>query len=195
MLFWLLAQADHATDDAADAASHSADASDLAAVMDMNLLPAATALAVFLLAFGILYVKVWPMITKGLDEREGKIRETLAAADAAKESAEAALAENEKAKAQIVTERGEAIAKAKADAKAVGEELKRQNEADLTEMKNRATRDIEAAKTTAITQLHTEATMLASMIASKILQREITADDQQNLVEEALGELGKMRKS
>ena len=85
------------------------------------------------------------------------------------------------------------IAKARTDAKAVAEELRKRNETDLTEMKQRATRDIDIAKTAAIVELHAEATVLAASIASKILQREITAADQQKLVEEALGELGNMK--
>ncbi|MCH8165616.1 MAG: hypothetical protein IH889_08405, partial [Planctomycetes bacterium] len=35
-------------------------------VMDVNWLPAVTTLVVFLIAFGFLYVKVWPQIVKGL---------------------------------------------------------------------------------------------------------------------------------
>ena len=85
------------------------------------------------------------------------------------------------------------IAKAKADAKSAGEELRRQNETELASMKQRATRDIESAKQAAITELHAEATVLATAIAGKILQREISASDQQNLVEETLEELGRMQ--
>ena len=81
------------------------------------------------------------------------------------------------------------IAKARADAKAVAAELRARNEADLAEMKRRATQDLQTAKRAAITELHAEAVTLAADIAAKILKRQITAEDQQRLVDESLEEL------
>lgn len=185
-MLWLLAQ---------EGAEHAEQAAEHAEVMAFNWLPFATSLVVFLTTFIILYFKVWPLITKGLDEREKKIRDAIAEADAAKVSAEASLAEYQENLASARVEANEMIAKAKADAKAAGEELRRQNETELASMKQRATRDIETAKHAAIIELHAEATVLAAAIASKILQREISATDQQNLVEETLDELGRMQKA
>ncbi len=182
-MFWLLAQ-----EDAGHAVEH-------AEVMALNWLPAVTSLVVFLIAFGFLYLKVWPLITKGLDEREQRIRDALAEADAAKESAESALAEYQEKLVTARKEAGEMITQAKADAKAAAESLRRQNEEDMAGMKLRATRDIDAARQAAITELHAEASMLASTIAGKILMREISAEDQQKLVEETLDELGSMQEA
>lgn len=186
MLFWLLAQDEHAGEDVAHAVEH-------ADVMAMNWLPAVTSLVVFLIAFGFLYLKVWPLITKGLDEREQRIRDALAEADAAKESAQASLAEYQESLVTARKEAADMITKAKADAKAAGEAMRRQNETDMANLKQRATKDINTARLAAITELHVEASMLASAIAAKILQREISADDQQKLVEETLSEMGRMR--
>ncbi len=183
-MLWLLAQ---------EGAEHAVPAAEHADVMALNWLPFVTSLVVFLTTFIILYLKVWPLITKGLDDREKKIRDAIAEADAAKVSAEASLAEYQENLASARTEANEMIAKAKAVAKSAGEELRRQNETELASMKQRATRDIESAKQAAITELHAEATVLAAAIAGKILQREISASDQQNLVEETLDELGRMQ--
>ena len=183
-MLWLFAQED---------IEHAKQAVEHAEVMALNWLPFVTSLVVFLTTFIILYVQVWPLITKGLDEREKKIRDAIAEADAAQASAEASLAEYQENLASARTEANEMIAKAKADAKSAGEELRRQNETELASMKQRATRDIESAKQAAITELHAEATVLATAIAGKILQREISASDQQNLVEETLEELGRMQ--
>lgn len=198
-LLLMAMQDDHGTVPAEGGGDHAADAAhgmEHAEVIDVsNWLPAVTALVVFLFALGILYVKVWPLIIKGLDEREKKIRDTLAEADAAKEEAQAALAEYQENLAEARKEAGEMIAKAKADAKAAGEELKRKNEAELSDMKQRATREIESAKQTALTELHAEASALAAAIAGKILEREISADDQQRLVDETLSEMGRMQEA
>jgi len=187
MMFWLLAQDEHAAEAAHAVTGGHAD------VMAMNWLPGVTTLVVFLLAVGFLAWKVWPLILKGLDERERKIRETLAQADAARARAEEALAQYEESLTRARKEAGEMIARARADAKAAGEEFRRRNEAELTELKQRATREIDAARLTAVAELHAEATSLAATIAGKILEREITADDQRRLLDETLSELSRMQ--
>ncbi len=164
-----------------------------AEVMGLNLLPAITAIVVFLLAFGFLYMKVWPKILQGLDDRDQKIRQEIANAEAAREKADAALAEYEKELASARHEANELIAQARADAKAVAKDLRDRNETELVEMKQRATRDLESAKRAAITDLHAQAASLAADIAARILKREISAEDQQRLVDESLGELAGAR--
>jgi F-type H+-transporting ATPase subunit b len=164
-----------------------------AEVIALNWLPAATSLVVFLVAFGFLYVKVWPKIIKALDDRERKIREDIESAEAAREQAKAALAEYEKELAGAREEASQIIAKAKIDAKAVAEQLRTRNETDLAKMRDRATRELESAKRTAIAELHGEAANLAADIAGKILQRQITPQDQQRLIDESLRELTSVR--
>lgn len=169
-------------DEPAHAATH-------AEVMAMEWLPAVTTVIVFLVAFGFLYVKVWPRIIKGLDDRQQKIHEEIRSAEEAREQAKAALAEYESQLAGARQEAGEMIAKAKADAQAVAAELRARNETELNEMKQRATRELQSAKHAAITELHAEAATLAADIAGKILKREISAADQKRLVDESLEEL------
>ena len=172
---------------AEDAAEHGVESAEL---MAANWLPAVTALVVFLLAFGFLYMKVWPKIAQGLEDRENKIRHEIESAEQAREQATAALAEYERSLASAREEANAMIVKAKADAKAAGEQLRARNEADLMEMKQRATRDIDSAKAAAIGELHTQAAMLATDIAAKFLSRAMTAQDQQRLINESLDELG-----
>ncbi len=170
-----------------EAAEHGVESAEL---MAANWLPAVTALVVFLLAFGFLYMKVWPKIAQGLEDRENKIRREIESAEQAREQAKAALAEYERSLASAREEANAMIVKAKADAKAAGEQLRERNEAHLVEMKQRATRDIDSAKAAAIGELHTQAAMLAADIAAKILSRELPAQDQQRLINESLDELG-----
>ena len=158
-------------------------------VMALTWLPAVTALVVFVGAFGFLYVMVWPKIVKGLDDRDQKIRGEIANAELAREQANAALAEYQKELASARQEANQLIARARADAKAVATELRDRNEIELAEMKQRATHDLENAKRAAITELHAATATLATDIAGRILNREISAADQQRLVEESLAEL------
>ncbi len=160
-----------------------------AEVMAADWMPAVTSLVVFLLAFGFLYVKVWPRILKGLDDRQAKIRQEIKSAEEAREQAKEALAKYEHELAGARQEANQLIASAKADAKAVAAELRASNESQITEMKQRALRELESAKRTAVSELHAEAASLAADIAARILKREITPQDQQRLVDESLQEL------
>ena len=81
------------------------------------------------------------------------------------------------------------IQSARAEAKRVAEDLKAKNEAELAERLKRASHDIETAKKAAISQLHDSAADLAAAVAGKILDREVNAADQKQLVEESLKEL------
>jgi F-type H+-transporting ATPase subunit b len=160
-----------------------------------NWLPGVTALVVFGIAFAVLGTVVWPKITKALDDREKKIRDEIASAEAARKQAEAAQREYQDSLTKAREEANQMIAKARADAKAVADELRTRNEAELADMKTRATRDIEAAKQSAIGSLHAEASNLAVAIAGKILQREINPRDQQHLMDESIKELAKAGKN
>jgi len=157
----------------------------------VQIVPLVTTIVVFIVFFLILAKTVWPKITAGLDDRDRKIREEIEAAEEARAKAEAAQAEYKESLASARKEAAEMITQAKSDAKAAAEELKRRNEADLTEQKLSASREIDAAKQAAISELHAEATTLAVTIAAKVIGREITAEDQQRLVEESLRELAR----
>ena len=161
-----------------------------AEVLDLgNWLPGATTLLVFMIAFGFLYVKVWPPIVKGLEDRQRKIREEIEAAEEARAQANAALEEYERNLTEAHQEAADMIAQAKSDARAAADELRARNETELNDMKQRATREIENAKRKAIVELHAETATLAADIAAKILKREINVQDQQRLIEESLQEM------
>jgi F-type H+-transporting ATPase subunit b len=185
----LLIAAEEVAHDAGHAASEHAE------VMDFgNFIPGITTLLVFLIVLAFLGLKVWPKITKGLDDRQNKILQEIRAAEESRAQAKAALAEYEKNLASAREEANQMIAKARTDAKAVAEELRNRNAAELADMKERATREIQSAKENAILELHSEAAMLASAMAGKILAREIAPGDQQRLIEESLRELQSVKR-
>lgn len=155
----------------------------------VELLPFITILVVFGLTFWLLKDKVWPLILGGLDERNEKIRAEIQAAEESNQQARAALAEYEQSLAEAREEAAKMVAQARADAKATADELRARNEQEIAAMKDRATREIESAKQNAINELHAEATTLATAIAGKILEREVTTEDQQRLINESLDEL------
>jgi F-type H+-transporting ATPase subunit b len=168
-------------------------ASESASPVDVQLLTLGTTIVVFVIFLLLAMKFVWPQILKGLDEREAKLRDDLDSAEEARAQAKAALTEYEDELKKARTEAGEMIAQARLDAKAAAEELRSSNTRELAEMKTAATADINAAKKAAIGELHREASTLAVAIASRILDREISADDQQTLLSESLAELGQTK--
>ena len=161
---------------------------------DIQFLTLGTTIVVFVLFLLLAKKFVWPHILKGLDERDRKLRDDLDAAEEARQQAKAALTEYELELTKARAEAGEMIAKARLDAKSAGEELRANNARELSEMKTAATADINAAKKAAIGQLHQEASSLAVAIAGRILDREISADDQQALVDDSLAEMARSTK-
>ena len=164
-------------------------ASEAADPTNAELAPAITTLIVFGLVCLVLFTKVWPKITSGLDERQAKIRQEIEAAEAAQAEARAAMKSQQAELAQARTEANEMIAKAKSDAEALAQSLRDQAQQQLSELREQASQEIRAAKEAAIGELHAESGRLATSIASRILEREINAADQQSLIDESLREL------
>ncbi len=160
---------------------------------NQGLITGLTALIVFGVVFFVLAIKVWPAITKALDERAGKIREEIAAAEAARKQAKDALEMYEKSLAEARAEAQKMLEKTRAQQQALADELKAKADTELAAMRERAMRDIEAAKKAALQEIYAQTAAAATSIASKILRREVNPADQKRLVEESMGELLAMK--
>ena len=161
--------------------------------VQQGLVTGITALIVFGVVAVILGTQVWPKIAGALAEREKKILDEIKAAEDARSQAKAALEQYEASLAEARAEAQKMLDDTKAQQQQLAAELKAKSDAELAEMKDRARRDIETAKKAALTEIYSEASQLATSVASKILQREITGEDQSRLVEEAMGELAGSR--
>jgi len=151
--------------------------------------PMITAIVVFVIVAGILAVGVWPKIVAGLDERNEKIQGEIAAAEAARQQAKDALNEYEKNLADARAEAQQMLADTKAQQGELAAQLKATAETELNAMREKAKADIESAKKQALNELYSESVNLATVMAGKILQREVTSSDQQRLMEESLNEM------
>jgi F-type H+-transporting ATPase subunit b len=152
-----------------------------------------TALLVFGVVVAILGKVAFPKILKGLDAREAKIREEINSAEQARKQAKEALAMYERNLAEARAEAQKMLEKTRAQQQALADELRAKADAELVVMKDRARRDIEAAKRAAIAEIYIEAANQATEIAAKILQREMTPRDQQRLIDDSLRELSTLK--
>ncbi|MEQ8769800.1 MAG: F0F1 ATP synthase subunit B [Phycisphaerales bacterium] len=159
------------------------------ATVKQGLAPAITALIAFAVVLAVIYVAIWPKMAKGLDERANKIKDEIAAAERARKQAADALDEYEKNLAEARAEAKAMLEQTKAEQTELAAQLRAKADKELTELRDRARQDIESAKRAAVNELYAESVTLASNIAGKILQREVSAGDQQRLVEESLAEM------
>lgn len=165
------------------------DLQDAIATTKQGVFTAVTALVVFGIVFAVLATKVWPVIVRGLDDRADKIRAEIEAAEQARREAKEALEQYQKSLAQANAEAKKMLDDTKAQQQALAADLRAKADVELGQMRDRARRDIDAAKRTAINEIYTTSANLAADMAGKILQREWSAADQQRMVEASLREL------
>lgn len=144
---------------------------------------------VFLLLLGVLAKFAWPTITAALDERERKIADNIESAAARHEEAKQLLAEHEKRLAEAAGEVRELLEEARRDAEATKGRIVADARKAADQERDRAVREIEAAKGAAMQDLAVTSAHLAIDLARKVVRQEISADRQTQLVRDALGKL------
>lgn len=157
------------------------------------LIPALTTLVVFLILLVVLGTKAWGPIVKGLQAREDKIRTDIETAEKSRIAAENRLKEYEAKLATAESQVRELLNKAQADAEKIATSVKMRAQEEAEAIKERANKDIDAARKAAIAEVYEQAATISTTIAGKILQRNINADDQRELVRSSLDQLASTR--
>lgn len=148
-------------------------------------------LVIFLIVLALLGKFVFPVIRDGLKAREAKLEGDLSAAEQAKADAQASVAEYKAKIAEAQKEAQVVIDQAKKSAEQVAMKVKSDTESEIMKMKERAQAEIASAKDAALSEVYAQTAELSTQIASRILKREINAQDQQQLVSDSLAELTK----
>ena len=144
----------------------------------------------FLILLVVLKKIAWGPIISTLESREKEIRDALNAADKAKEDAE-----------RVQKDYEEVVAKARAEAqdiisesRRVGDKLKadievsaRKNADEITE---KAKTQIKAEKEKALSEIHDIAVELTLKTVEKVVQRNLTDDDNKKFIDETINQLG-----
>lgn len=149
-------------------------------------------LVIFLLVIAVLGKFAWGPLLSGLQQREEFIRRSLQEAKEDREAAEARLLEYEERLSGAGAEASQIIEQGKREGENLraGIEEKARDEAD--KMVDRARREIELAKRTAIKELYATSSELATEIASRIVQRELNPQDHEKLISDSIKELGNL---
>lgn len=150
-------------------------------------------LVIFLAVVFVLGKFAWGPILNTLQTRESFIHEALAKAKKDRDEAEARLREYE---ARLAAARAEATAitdEGRRDAEAVKRRIEAEAKAEADKMIERAKREIQIAVETATKEMYRRAAILATKMATRIIGRELTPQDHERLIAEAIDDLGQNR--
>lgn len=143
-------------------------------------------LAIFLLVVLVLGKFAWGPLLAQLRQREEFIHRSLSDAKHDREQAEARLKE---LTAQLQSAHAEAariVDTARSDGERLRVELRQKAKADADTVVRNAERQIQLETARAVQQIRLEAADLSVMIASKLIQRNLSREDNDRLIEEAL---------
>jgi F-type H+-transporting ATPase subunit b len=154
-----------------------------------NLGNAVWTLGIFLIVVIVLGKFAWGPVLSLLQEREQFIHKSLSDAKHDRDEAEQRLKDYA---AKLQSAQVEAVAiieEAKRDAERVREDLKQRARTEADNMVRNAEKQIEMQTTRAMAQIRQEAVELSVTIASKILQRTISKEDNEKLIADALKQI------
>ena len=143
----------------------------------------------FLVLVWLLRRFAWGPLLEALERREKLI--TSAVEDAQKTKAELARVkeDSERLLAEARREAGSLVSQARADAERLRGELREKAAAEAATITKNAEREIEQQTRRAIQQLRQEAVDLSLQMASKILQRNVSRQDNDALIQDFVGQL------
>jgi F-type H+-transporting ATPase subunit b len=143
----------------------------------------------FLVLLALLAKFAWKPLLAALDNRQASIRGALDDARKAKQELEGIHAESAKLLAEARREASEIVSRSRSDADRFREEMKQKARDEATTLMRNAERQIELETTRAVQLIRQEAIDLSVGIASKLLQRNVSKEDNERLIEETFKQL------
>jgi F-type H+-transporting ATPase subunit b len=144
------------------------------------------ALLIFVVVLTILWKKLFPPIIDALDKRAATIRESLEAAQKAKEEAQAMIAEHESNLEKARVEGRAIVEEAKADANKVKDGIVQDARREAEDIVERGKRELELAKQSAVDDLYRQASALSFELAEKVIEKSLQPTDHQGLIDSCI---------
>jgi F-type H+-transporting ATPase subunit b len=146
-------------------------------------------LVVFVLVVLVLGKFAWRPILSLLQQREDFIHQALTDAKRDREDAEARLQEMAAKLQGAQAEAMHILEEARRDAERLREDLKQKARSEADQMVRNAERQIQLDTTRALQQIRKEAVDISVAIATKIVQRNITREDNERLIDDTLKQM------
>ena len=140
----------------------------------------------FLVLVALLAKFAWRPLLQALESRQDSIRKSLDDAQKAKQDLERLHAESAEIIRQSRVEADAIVTRSRGDAERLREEMKQKARAEADAIVKNAERQIQLETGRAVQQIRREAVDLSVMIASKLIQRNLTKEDNERLIEDAL---------
>jgi len=148
---------------------------------------------VFLVLLVILWRFAWGPIADGLEKREGRIAEDIAAAERTHQEAKQLLASYEERLARAEDEVRQLIEQGRREAAEVGRQMLDKARADAENEQRRAVSEIERATASALKELAERSATLAVDLAGKIVGSRLDARAHSQLIQQAVERFSKSK--
>ena len=143
----------------------------------------------FLVLLYLLAKFAWRPLLAALESRQEDIRKSLDDADRAKKELEHVQEESNRIVSKARADADAIIAGSRADAAKLQDELKRKARAEADGIILNAQKEIQRQTDQSLTQIREEAVDLSLMIASKLIQKNLSKEDNHKLIEDALSQV------
>ena len=146
-------------------------------------------IATFLVLLVLLAKFAWKPILQALESRQEMIRKSLDDAEQAKQDLEQVQQESAKIVAQARVEADAIVANSRADGAKLREDLRQKARAEAGEIVKNAEQKIQQERDRALSQIREEAVDVSLIIASKLIQRNLSREDNETLIDDALKQI------
>ena len=140
----------------------------------------------FLVLVALLAKFAWTPLLQALETRQNAIRKSLDDAQQARQELERLNSESTQILNRARVEAEAIITQSRSDGDRLREEIRARARTEADNIVKNAERQIQLETSRALEQIRREAVDLSVMIASKIIQRNLTREDNEKLIDEAL---------
>jgi F-type H+-transporting ATPase subunit b len=147
----------------------------------------------FLILLTLLAKFAWRPLLEALENRQSAIRKSLDDAQQAKQELERVNQESAQIVNRARVDAEAIITQSRSDGDRLREEIRQKARAEADHIVKNAERQIQLETSRALEQIRREAVDLSVMIASKIIQRNLSKEDNERLIDEALRQVESRR--
>jgi len=143
-------------------------------------------IATFLVLLFLLAKFAWKPLLQALESRQEMIQKSLNDAEKAKQELEEVQLESNKIVAQARSEAETIIATSRSEGAKLREDLREKAQSEAQSIVTQAEQQIQQERDRALSQIREEAVDVSLSVASKLIQRNLSKEDNEKIIEEAL---------
>lgn len=147
----------------------------------------------FLVLLGLLAKFAWKPLLAVLDQRQEMIRQSLDDAEKAKQELEQLQQKSKEILSEARAEAQSIVSKSRTEAERLKAELREKAKTEADSILSNAEKQIQLETEKAISQIRSDVADLSHLIASKLIGKNLTKEDDEALIEESLKQIGSYR--